>query len=222
MPPQSAFPPFRHSLDFARKRDERICWLLGRHPVTAAMLVRLKWFPNADKAVKRLRRLARKGRIRVVGTVCRKRGRPEYVYCRWRPKPDQLLHEVQLTELSFRIQAQTFDRGPHTTDEHIRPDAELRINGRVYYLELDRGTMGFAQIEERFRRYEGCEHFSLWICSTRERMEAMRRRAERLRHTALFTTFMEALASPHGEIWLDFGGGRASLPRDEGKKDSSR
>jgi len=222
MPTPSNAPLPQHTIDFARKRDERICWLLDMHPVTAAMLVRLKWFPSKYKALKRLRRLVEKERIRIVGTVCRKSGRPEYVYCRWRPKPDQLLHEIQLTELCFRIQAKSANRGPHITDEQIRADAEVWINGRVYYLELDRGTMGFAKIGERFRKYKQCQHFSLWVCSTKERMEAMRRHAESLRHTALFATFAEALASPHGEIWLDYRGGRASLPHEEGKTDSAR
>jgi len=183
------------------------------HPVTAAMLVSLSWFPSKNKALKRLRRLVGRRRIRLVGTVCHKIGRPEHVYCRWRPKPDQLLHEIELTDLCFRIDAEKILRGPHATDEQVRPDAEVWINGRLYYLELDRGTMGYAQIERRFRKYEDCSHLSLWVCATEERMEGLRRRAEKVRHTALFTMFAEALASPHGQIWRDYNGDTAALPR---------
>src|SRR5438270_13057695 len=93
----------QHSLEFARERDERICWLLEMHPVTAAMLVNLGWFPSKNKALRRLRRLVAKKRIRFVGTVCRNTGRPEHVYCRWRLNNGQLLHEVELTELCFRL-----------------------------------------------------------------------------------------------------------------------
>src|SRR5947209_7491698 len=97
----------RRSLAFARARDARIGWLLEMHPVTAAMLVQIGWFPSKNKALKRLRRLVAKKRIRLVGTVCGTIGRPEHVYCRWRPKADQLLHEVQLTEVCFRLDAGT-------------------------------------------------------------------------------------------------------------------
>src|SRR5687768_8550507 len=144
----------KQSSAFARARDGRVCWLLGAHPVTASMLVRLGWFPTRHKALKRLRRLVARKRIRLVGTVCRKAGRPEHVYCRYRPKADQLLHEVELTELCLRLDVAKILRGPHIADRDIRPDAEVWINSRVYYLELDRGTMSYARITSRFWRYE--------------------------------------------------------------------
>lgn len=214
--------PSRQRIAVARERDVRVCWLLGQHPVTAAMLVRLGWFPNRNKALRRLRRLVGQNRIRLVGTVSRKHGRPEQVYCRWRPKVDQLIHEVELTELCLCLDAGKILRGPHTTDDHIRPDAEVWIGGRVFYLELDRGTMSYAQIERRFRLYENCSHFVLWVCPTEERKDGLRSRAARLRQTALFTTLADALADPHGLIWLDHSGGRATLPREmrESRRDS--
>ncbi len=205
-----------NSNHFARERDARVCWLLDTHPVTAAMLVRIGWFPTKNKALKRLRRLTARKRIRLIGTVSRKTGRPEHVYCRWRVKPDHLLHEVELTELCFRLHAGAIRRGPHVVDANVRPDAEVRIDGRVYYLELDRGSMGFRQIEGRFRGYEGCPHLSLWVCPTTERAEALRSRAGGLRSTALFTTWAEAIADPHAAIWWDAGGGCAALPRHMG------
>jgi hypothetical protein len=209
-----AFGTPRRSLAYARSRDERIVWLLTAHPVTAAMLVAIGWFPTRAKALKRLRRLAAKGRVRFVGSLCRKLGRPEHVFCRWRPKADDLLHEVELTELCFRLDAVRILRGPHATDERIRPDAEVWINGQLYYLELDRGTMGYAQMERRFRLYEGFSHFVLWVCPTPERRDALRVRAERLRQCALFTTFAEAVTSPHETVWLDYRGEKAALPRE--------
>src|SRR5579884_735491 len=214
MIPPPAFGPSQHTLAFARKRDERICWLLSLHPVTAAMLADLRWFPSKHKSRKRLRRLEAQRRIRLVGTVCRKFGRPEHVYCRWQPKSNQLLHEVELTEVCFRLDAGTILRGPLVAGQVVRPDAELHIRGQVYYLELDRGTMSRGQIARRFARYEGCRHFVLWVCSSRERLEALRSGAERIRGVALFTTMAQALAAPHGDIWIDFQGGRASLPRE--------
>lgn len=208
-------PDTRLQSEFARARDMRVIWLSGQHPVTAAILVRLGWFPNRHKASKRLRRLTARGRVRLVGTVNGKTGRPEHVFCRWHPKPDQLRHEVELTELCLRLDAGVIRRGPHVTDRQVLPDAEIGINGAVYYLELDRGTMRRRQIEQRFRKYEACPHFVLWVCSTAARRDALLMRAAGLRHTALFTTFAEALAAPHGEIWLDFAGTRVALPRED-------
>lgn len=206
-----------HSIAFSRERDARIVWLLDMHPVTAAMLVDLGLFPNKNKALKRLNRLVRRRRMRLVGTVCQKAGRPENVYGRWTPKVDHLLHEVQLTQMCFRLDAEKILRGPHITDTEVLADAEVWINGEMYYLEWDRGTMSYAQIvQKRFRKYESCRRLALWIAPTEVRREGLRVRAERVRSIALFTTAGEALASPHRDIWLDYDGGRASLPRQRG------
>lgn len=210
--------PHRQSTAFARLRDARIRWLLDGHPVTAAMLVRLGWFPSKNKALRRLDRLVARDQVRLVGTVRRKVGRPEHVFCRWRPKADQLLHEVDLTELCLRLHAGRIDRGPLVTDTRVRPDAEVHINGRVYYLELDRGTTGAGKIErDRFARYEVCRHLSLWVCPTEARREALRARAAAVRHTALFATLADVLTTPHGPVWVDYRGDRAALPREQSR-----
>lgn len=203
----------RLSAVFGRARDARLEWLLDMHPVTAEMLVGIGWFPNKAKALRRLKQLVTRERVRLIGMVSRKGGRPENVYCRWRPKVDNLLHEVELTELCLRLDASKILRGPKCTDPAIRPDAELLINGQIYYLELDRGTMGHTQMTRRFREYAGFPHFVLWVCATAERRDFLRARAELLRHVGLFTTFAEAISSPHGRIWLDCRDGYAELPR---------
>jgi len=210
----SAATPVQHSNAFARARDAKVCWLLTNHPVTASMLVRLGLFPTTKKALKRLNRLVARRKIRRIGTICRRVGRPEHVYCRWCSSATQLVHEIELTELCFRVDAGSIVRGPHVTDARVRPDAELQIDGQTYYLELDRGTMSHAQIAGRFQLYEGCPHFSLWVCSTSDRMETLRKRAEMIRRTALFTTYAQAMASAHSAIWMDVHGDRVALPRE--------
>jgi hypothetical protein len=187
------------------------------HPVTAAMLVGIGLFPSKGKALRRLNRLVEKGRIKLTGTVRRKLGRPEHVFCRSRVKTDQLQHEVELTELCLRIHAEKILRGPYVTNRDIRPDAEFWINGDLYFLEHDRGTSGYTQIvQKRFPLYERNRHLVLWVCPTDERREGLRRRAATIRHTALFATFRDAMASPHGPIWIDHDGGRVALPRSRG------
>jgi hypothetical protein len=210
MPPSVNRP--RNSIAFAQARDTRITWLLDRHPVTAAMLVALGLFASKRRALRRLDRLVNRGRIRLVGTVRRNAGRPEHVFCRWRPKVDDLVHEIELTALCLRLNAERIDRGPHVTDQTLRPDAEIWINGQVYYLELDRGTMGYHQMERRFQLYGSFPHFVIWVCPTAERRDGLRARADCLRPCALFTTFAEAVEDPHRPIWLDYAASRVALP----------
>lgn len=219
MPSAPTLSGFTSSNAFARQRDERLRWLLDMHPVTAAMLVEIGWFPSKHKALKRLQRLVEKKQIRIAGTICRKAGRPEHVYGRGRwVKADQLLHEIELSALCLRLHAATIQRGPLVADREVLPDAEVWINGHCYYLELDRGTMSYAQlVKQRFRKYERCPHLVLWVCSSAARREGLRQRAESLRHIALFATLAEALATPHEAIWIDFQGERVTLPRQGDK-----
>ncbi len=204
----------RESLARCRERDRYVCWLVSRHPTTPDMLVWLGWFARRRKATDRLRTLARRGFASVQGMVRGTDGRTQEVYCRWRAKPDLLPHEVEMTWLLLRLHAGSIERGPFVSDQTILPDAEVRIRGQLYYFELDRGTMGTAQMAQRFLKYERCPHFSLWVCPSAERMDALRRLADRLRTTALFTTYAEALADPHAPIWRDVGGGVTALPRE--------
>src|SRR5258708_1115846 len=114
----SAIGVTQHSIDFARARDAKIVWLLGMHPVTAMMLVRLGLFPSRNKALKRLNRLVGKKRIRLVGTVCRKTGRPENVYCRCCPNQDNTPPQAQLTTPSSPL---NMAKSGGTSEEEERP-----------------------------------------------------------------------------------------------------
>ena len=55
----------------------------------------------------------------------------------------------------------------------------------------------------------------LWVCPTTARRDELRARAESLRSVAVFATAADALASPHGEIWLDHVGNKADLHRQK-------
>jgi hypothetical protein len=201
----------------ARRRDRQILWLLERHPAMAAMLVEIGLFATKARASKRLRRLVEKKQLRVVGTVSFKDGRPEHVYCKgFAVKADNLLHEVQLSRLCFKMHADDVRRGMGEVDPFLHPDAELLIRGQRFLLELDLGTMSYQEIvQTRFAKYHTCTDFVLWACSTEIRMEGLRSRAEAIRETALFTTVARALRDPHAPIWKDFDGESAALPRGE-------
>jgi hypothetical protein len=214
-PVDTPLPLFRPeaSTTFARSRDAAILSLLDIHPVTASLLVGLELFPSKKKAQERLRRLQWKRHVLLVGTVAGRSGGAENVYCRWRPMANHLLHELDLTRVCLKLSAGCIFRGPEIKDRVIRPDAEVWINERLFYLELDRGTMRLGQIDRRFARYESFPELSLWVCPDEPRKEMLRGRAERIRHSALFTTFAEAVTDPHATIWMDFAGGTAALPR---------
>lgn len=180
------------------------------------MLTEVGFFRSKTRASKRLRRLVEKKHLHITGSVCLKNGRPEYVYCRrsLHVKADNLLHEVQLSRICFRIHADEVRRGPAEVDRYLLPDAELRINGRRFLLEFDAGTMGLdAIITTRFAKYRSCDDLVLWVCATQARMERLRRHAESIRSIALFTTLELVLRAPHAPLWMDFDGERAALPR---------
>lgn len=207
----------RNSNAYSRQRDERIAWVLERHPATARMLVEIGLFSSVARARKRLRRLVAKGKIRLAGTVSLKDGRPEHLYCcgQWL-KVDNLLHEAQLTCVCFKTHADEIRRGPDEVDPFIRPDVEFLIGGQRYFLELDRGTISYPTIiQTHFARYTMCTDTVLWVCPTLSRIEGLRRRARNFQADMLFTTFDLAVRNPHGMIWINAEGKKLALPCSE-------
>ena len=98
---------------------------------------RALWQQNAGASKRSLRRLLQRKQLRLAGTVALKDGRPQHVFCRSRwVKADALLHEVQISRLCFRIHADEIRRGPGEVDKYLRPDAEVRIGGQRYLLEI--------------------------------------------------------------------------------------
>jgi len=212
----TALPPYRPeaSARYGEARDAAITDLLDTHPVTAGTLLGLGWFPTRKKARERLLLLMKRGEVRRVGIVRRPRRPAEDVYCRWQPKSDQLLHEMDLTEVCLRMSAARILRGPDIQDRAVRPDAEVWIKGRLFYVELDRGTMREGQIEARAALYAGCRCLALWVCANEGRLSEVRTWMKAVPCDALFTTFAEAAADPHAPIWQDFDGSRLALLRE--------
>jgi len=196
-----------------RKRDDFICFALA-HPATVTTLMAINLFSRPRKLRACLHRLVTEGRIQHLGTIQWGRGRPEHVYCRWRPGPAQLLQEVQLTEVLLRLDAGDVRRGPFISDQMVRPDAEVVINGLLYYLELDRSPQEAQSLTQRMAAYASCEHPSLWLCATHKRAEALRRQAATLPAPALITTLEDAYRGSHRDIWRDCGGRIVPLPRE--------
>jgi hypothetical protein len=211
----SSSPRPANSNAIARARDSQIRSLLEAHPATALMLVEAGFFPSVTRARKRLRRLVQKKELRIAGTVSLKDGRPQHVYCRCRwLKVDNLVHEIQVSRICFKMHADEVHRGPREVDSFLRPDAELVIRGRRYLLEFDNGTMSYqALVLRRFEKYRFSQNPVLWVCVTPFRAEGLRTRGGVIGEIGLFTTLDLVVQNPHGAIWRTVEGRLVALPR---------
>lgn len=201
-----------------KTRDQMIFDILDIHPVIAEQLVRMRLFPTVKIAQRRLLKLVQKKKVHYCGSaLMHDRGRPCNVYARWRPKHDNLRHEILLTEFLLPFIDAEIVRG-YEIRLPQRPDAKMTINGLVYLVEMDCGTMSYRDIvQKRFKKYEDYDGIVLWVCPTDVRKQGLIDRAERVKHNALFTTFAATLTEPFGGVWVDYDGQISSVPKPEEK-----
>lgn len=128
----------------------------------------------------------------------------------WKPKSDQLRHEVLLTDFLLGYPDAEVVRGL-TVNDRIRPDAEMVLGGRKFYVELDTGEMNHSRVQQRHAAYAGVQDFLLFVTLSAARMPRLIAGAEAVREIALFTTLEQAMREPRGEIWVDAFGIRASI-----------
>ena len=138
--------------------------------------------------------------MKLVGSVQLNRtGRPEDVYCCYRPKADQLLHEVLVTGELIRFPFAEVARGKNV-DQVLRPDFTLCLDDFSIHGELDRATEGYRQARDRMHVYTERREFVLWVAPTVARMEGLRKRAACIRSHALFKVVGEStLLDFHGD-----------------------
>ena len=139
-------------------------------------------------------------------------GRPENVYCNsWKPKYDQLRHELLLTDFLLNYPDADVLRG-WAVSRRLRPDAEMTVAGFFYYVEMDTGEQSYAQVRRRQARYSGVEDYLLYVTVSPKRLEGLRKNAHSaVERIAMFTTLEEALRDPHGQIWIDCHGERTAI-----------
>jgi hypothetical protein len=173
----------------------------------------MDFFPNAAVAYRRLAKLRKRGKLNHVGTVMFKDyGRPQDVYCGWKPK--DLKHEVLLTEFMLLYEEQAVDvkRG-FKVDKRFRADAEMTLSGAKFYVEMDTGTMrGYGRVEERWANYAGCDGTLLVVTVSQARLESLLKKSESVAQTAWFTVLELVRADPYGYVWMNSSGEEASLP----------
>lgn len=194
-----------------RHRDDAMLSLALRHVVCPRHF--FQFFPSKQTAYRRIKRLEEMKLLRKVGeTMVQDTGRQEKVYCNgWKPKSDQLRHEVLLTDFLLLYGDAETVRGWHV-DRTLRPDAEMRLHGLLYYVELDTGHMSLSQIRKRQEAYRGASNLVLYVTlGTQVRLRNLMRTSERIEQIGLFTTFSQAMNDPCGRIWQNRQGEQLSI-----------
>lgn len=195
-----------------RDRDRELLDRLRIHPCTIQEVLDI--FPSYDTALQRLRKLRKRGKVRLVGRVqLKETGRPRDVYCGWHPKADTLLHELLLTRFLLKFPSQSIRRKNLEPFNH--PDAEILIGETRYYVELDTGTMSHKQIEQRFDEYRGALGTILWVTLSEERLQGLRAKAGPIKDIILFTTLDRFLSDPFGSVWTLADGTRVEPTQGE-------
>lgn len=173
-----------------------------------------RFFPSATVAYRTIKKLSDEGRLRLIGKVISKEsGRPENVYCNgWKPKADQLDHELLLTDFCSCFPDADFKRG-WIVDRSLKPDAEMVLGRIRFNVELDTGEQSLTQVRNRQKRYAGSTDFLLYICQTERRLESLRKNAEAcVQSLVLFTTLSAVQENPCSEMLLiDCFGERSPL-----------
>ncbi len=180
--------------------------LLEQHPATAEILVRLGIFPNLDRASRRLRRMYDRGDLAYMQSVEVTRGVRRLLFAK--VMISNPLHELQLTEYFLNVKADEIRR-LHNVDRRFNADGEQVINGKISYVELDRGTEGYAQVERQMKNYQDAHADVLWIAPTITRMNGLMKRTKC--PTFWFTTYEQSL-TPHDHVWVNVHGEVSAVP----------
>lgn len=151
----------------------------------------------------------KRGLIAVAGVLLiRRTGRPEIAYGR-RCRPEELAHEVGVTEVQLAFPESPFERGESTGATEA--DATFLHCGERMYLEVDWSqNMSRKQMAAKWERYDGVVGTILVVTRTDARLETLRANAGPVSDRALFTTFAR-LASDEPEPWIDAGGQTTGL-----------
>jgi len=126
-------------------------------------------------------------------------GRPQQVYCGW--TPNHLLHEVLLTWFVMLFRNTAFRRG-FDVNQDILADADMIVNGELFYVELDTGSVPYRRQKARWEKVcELCDEPFLVVCLTEPRMQGLMNIAKDLANVFLFTTLGRVRADPCGPVW---------------------
>lgn len=194
-----------------KKRHDNIIRDATQHVCASRHFFR--YFTSKAAAYRTIAKLEADGLLRLVGTyVNGDSGRPENVYCNsWRPKPDQIEHELKLSDALLCYPEADILRG-WAVDKHLQPDGEMTLDGIFFNVELDTGKQTHSQVGHRQRRYAGSTDYLLYITLSDRRRDGLLKHADdAVKSIALFTTLAEVVRAPRGEIWIDCYGERTAI-----------
>jgi len=151
-------------------------------------------------------------------------GRPATVYSNgWKVSPHLLFHEVKLTDFLLLYPfAKKLVRGP-TVDTRIRPDAEMTIGKKRFFVELDTGEETHRQVRAKWsRNYRHVRpglqtDFLLVVTLKSDRIDELIRNAKQVSQLALFTSLAEVQADPFGKVWTAVDGQKARIAKPKNK-----
>lgn len=196
-----------------RDRDDRIKQRVQQHVCCPRHFFDLFGTPQAT--YRRLARLVALKQLRIVGEIMvNDSGRPQKCYCNgWRPKPDQVRHEVLLTDFLFCYPEAHVVRG-WLVNKELRPDAEMTLGGIHFNVELDTGSESHSQVRRRQGVYVSTSDMVLFVTLSERRMNGLMKGClDEVKGMCLFGTLDGVRAEPEGEVWMDVDGNRASIVR---------
>lgn len=202
-------PGGRDNNQLARERDQRAFDFLEIHAATAEQLVEAGIYPNVEKARERMARAVKRGQVRLIGYVQNAEGRDVKLFARFPVSKPQ--HEYEVTQLLLGAFVDSVARG--NLVDHRLADAELTINEFLLYLELDRGTMGYAEFIARLDKYKDWTGRLLVVMSSQVRIDGLLKRTQGLPNNFLFTTYDKARTDFHGQHWQTPEGVTVSVER---------
>ena len=194
-----------------RGRDNEILKRVRQHPCCPRHFFDL--FGSQQAVYRRLARLVELKQLRLIGEIMvGDSGRPQKVYCNgWKPKPDQIRHEVLLTDFLFCYPSSYITRG-WLVNKDLRPDAEMTLGGIRFNVELDTGTESHSQVRRRQQVYVGSTEFVLFVTLSARRLRGLTSKClTAVKDICLFTTLDQVKTDPAGSIWIDSNGGQTSI-----------
>ncbi|MFN0018078.1 MAG: hypothetical protein ACKVP0_07460 [Pirellulaceae bacterium] len=195
---------------------ERLLQLAEDNPIDLDIIEKHGNFPTRKAAQVWASRQTNAGRLKHVGTMKNGQGKKVVnVFCNgWTPKDDNLRHEVVGTRMRLLFPAFNVERGYGLP---FQTDLVLKNAGRVFYVEIDCGTMKRPRVHARWREYLKCQNDLLIVAApirnSEGRMHTLMEWSQSVGRIAHFTT-IERLEShgSHARVW-DYLGRRDPMLR---------
>lgn len=160
------------------------------------------------------KKLNTKGLLHYGGTIGSD-GRPEIFYYRHHLPKHLWNHEIGISHF-FESLGWIHGRRHHDVNPEIRPDAEILINGNLYFLEWDTGTESRKQWIKRISHYT--DNFTLLVVTRdTKRKKDLVSWSGSLEDSVYLTTMEQALQTPYETIWEALDGSKYPLEKPVGK-----